>query len=228
MVSDTVLIAIAGVVGTLLGALLGFFAEPFRARIARKAHQEQLRKTLYGDLTIKLQRVLGYYLEYESNRNNLEYLKSLKKLEVAGTISFPDEVTAQERYYQLTYKEAELLATAYFRLRWIVNFVNQFGDHPLDIINANQALQALEYNIRFAAYAINLAFKDSAHFLEKIDPDLLQRWHALCYELVTAPQWRKLQLQEYLQDCVQAAQGGATEEAAAQGEATEEEITVHS
>ena len=202
MVSDIVLVAIFAVVGTLLGALIGLLAEPVRACFSRKAYQEQLRRTLYGDLIIKLHRVLGYYLEYKSNRDNLEYLKSPNKLEVAGPISFPDEVTAQAQYYQLTSEEFDPLASAYYRLRWVVNFTNQFGNRSHDDIdNAKQALKGLEENIRLAGYTINAAFKDSAHFLDKIDDGrLLRDWCKLCLELIEQPQWRELQMLGHLQD----------------------------
>jgi hypothetical protein len=215
MVSDLVLGAIIGVVGALLGALIGIFAEPVRAYFVGKKHQEQLRRTLYGELIIKLQRVLGGYIAYKDacDNNNLTFLKSRNKLEVPGPIAFHDEVTAQADYYQLNAQEFSPLAIAYLRLRTVVNFVNQFGTHSLEILEAKEALKELEKEIRLAGYAINEAFKQNVHVLEKIDNGiLLVDWRKLCRELIKRPGYKDLQMQEYLRGCVEAAEKPAEKE----------------
>jgi hypothetical protein len=204
MVSDVILAAlIAGVVG-LAGASIGIFAEPVRVYFARRAHREQLRRTLYGELVIKLRRVTEYYLAYEST---LHYstTRIFSVDEAAGPISFPDEVTAEEQYYQLTSQEFDLLAAAYFRLRRAVNLVNQFRGIVSPEV-AKKKLKELKDSIQVAGFAINSAFKRNRHFLEEIDKGaLLKDWNKLCCELME-PKWSQLQMQEYLQDCAAAAE----------------------
>lgn len=193
MVSDTVAGAVIGVAGALLGTLLGIFAEPVRVRFARKAHQEQLRRTVYGELLVKLERVAGYYRTYKDRceSDDLAYLRLADK-QPAGPITFPDEVTAHAQYYQLTSREFELLAAAYHNMRLAVNLVNKFGFTPFNnVLDAKQACNGLQNAINNAKKLVALAFKGNTHFLENIDDGvLLKKWR----QFVQEP-W----LEEYLQ-----------------------------
>jgi hypothetical protein len=219
MVSDIILAALVGGVIGVVGTLLGTLLEPISARFARKSHQEQLRRTLYSDLIIKLHRALGMYTTYKQACEDakLKYRNHPNKLEIYGPIAFNDEVTAQADYYQLTAQEFTPLAYAYYRLRTVVNFVNQFGTHSLEIDQAKEKLVVIEREIRRAVYAINRAFKENVHTLEKIDNGiLLKEWRELCRELlivphfkallVTEPQFKKLDLRKILQDCLESAE----------------------
>jgi hypothetical protein len=209
MVSDTVTLALLAVVGTASGALIGLFVEPVRARFALKAHQRQLRRELYGELRIKLQRVLGMYINYSEacDNNNLVYLESTNKLEIPGIISFDDETTTQAKYYQLTSEEFTPLALAYLHLRWAVNHSNQFGSKKLDIRGAKKALKELERRLQSAVCLINRAFEENTHFLEKLDKGtLLNDWRELRREVIEKSGWKKLRIQEHLKDCVEPAE----------------------
>ncbi len=184
MVSDIIVGAIIGGVIALLGASLGLLGEPVRAHFARNAHQEQLRRVLYGELFIKLERVLkGYALDYNVaiRSNDINYLKSANKLEIAGLIEFPSEVEAQTQYYQLTSQEFYVLAPAYYRLRGVINLVHKFNSTSFDNIgDAKDENTALKKRLEFAIYFINKAFEDNSRFLEKIDGGvLLQAWRKL-------------------------------------------------
>jgi hypothetical protein len=209
MVSDIVWAAIIGVIGALAGTLIGTFLEPVRAFFAQKKHQEQLRRTLYGELIIKLHRALGLYEAYKKacDTSNLTYLKSRNKLGIYGPIAFHEEDTTQADYYQLTAQEFQPLANAYFRLRTVVNFLNQFGNRSLEIDYAKTKLNVIEGEIRRAFHAISSAFKDNVHILEEIDNGiLLNDWHDLCRELIERPEYKELKVRDYLGDCVEAAE----------------------
>lgn len=178
MVSDIVLVAIIGVAGTLLGAL---FAEPIRAHFARRAHLEQLRRILYGELFIKLKRAAAYLDSHRLaiERHDTNYLR-LNKVDLSGPISFPDEVTAQERYYQLTTQECNTLAIAYHNLRSFINGVNTFGSTPLDTKEAMELCRKLKEMLEEAIWYVNEAFENNTHVLEKIDEGaLLKDWRRL-------------------------------------------------
>lgn len=209
MVSDIVWAAIIGVIGALAGTLIGTFLEPVRAFFAQKKYQDQLRRTLYGELIIKLHRALGVYEGYKKacDTSNLTYLKSHNKLEIYGVIEFHDEVTTQADYYQLTAREFQPRANAYFRLRVVINFLNSFGYRSLEIDYARTKLNVIEREIRSAFDAINRAFKDNVHILEKIDNGiLLNDWRDLCRELIERPEYKELKVRDYLGDCVEAAE----------------------
>jgi hypothetical protein len=207
MVSDIILGAIIGAAVALSGAFLGLLAEPVRAHFARKAHQKQLRRILYGELIIKLQRAAAY-LDYHRpliERRDTDYLKSIYKVDLSGPISFPDEVTAQEQYYQLTPQEFDLLSTAYYKLRTLINGVNKFGRPPFDdskevIELCRTSKEMLEDTI----YRVNDAFEYNAHVLKKIDGGiLLKKWRKFMQD----PKLQK----KYLSEPAKKAMNGAAE-----------------
>jgi hypothetical protein len=218
MVSDIILGAIIGGVIALSGAFLGLLAEPVRAHFARKAHQEQLRRILYGELIIKLQRAAAY-LDYHRpviERRDTDYLKSFYKVELSGPISFPDEVTAQEQYYQLTPQEFDLLATAYYKLRTLINGVNKFGRPPFD--DAKEAMELCRTSkemLEDTIYRVNEAFENNVHVLEKIDGgDILKAWR----KFIQDPKLQK----EYLSDPAKKALKEAAEKKNGETEPAEE------
>jgi len=194
MVSDIVLVAIVGVAGTLLGA---FFAEPIRAHFAHKAHQEQLRRALYSELSFKSYMVLRYVLQYDDafKDNDIDYLKFVSKVLITTPVSFPDEVDARAQYYQLNSQDLELLAAAYHALRDAINILYNLASASFDNIEeAKKEHVVLKRSLGFAFAAINRAFKDNAHVLEKIDKGLLLKdWR----ELVQVAR-KDTVLQEYL------------------------------
>lgn len=226
MVSDTVTIAAFAVAGTAVGAVIGLFAEPVRARFELKSHQRQLRRELYGELRIKFQRVLGMYITYTEacDSNDLVYLESTNKLEIPGTISFDGEATTQANYYQLTSEEFTLLALSYLHLRWAVNHTNKFGNEKLGIRGAREALKELENRIQSAACLINRAFEENARFLEKMDGGvLLNDWRELRSKVIEKPGLKKLRIQEHLKDCQEVEEQPEDEEAATEEEQPDDE-----
>lgn len=172
MVSDIILGAIIGGAIALSGAFLGLLSEPVRSYFAHKAHQEQLRKILYGELIIKLQRAAAYldYHRHLIERHDTDYLKRVYKVDFSELISFPDEVTAQEQYYQLTSQESNLLAVAYYQLRSLINGVNKFGRPPFDDAKeATELCRTLKKMLEDAIYYVNEAFENNVRVLEKIN-----------------------------------------------------------
>lgn len=194
MVSDAILSAFLGGLLALSGALIGLFAEPVRNFFARRARQEHLRRTLYGELFIKLQRAAANLDSYRLaiERQDIDYLK-LHKVDLSEPISFPDEVTAQEQYYQLTTQERNALAVAYYNLRSFINGVTIFGSTPLDTKEAMELYPKLKEMLQSAIFYVNLAFENNARILEKIDEGaILKDWRELIQD-------RTLQ-KEYLSD----------------------------
>jgi hypothetical protein len=207
MVSDIILGAIIGGVIALSGAFLGLLGEPVRAHFARKARQEQLRRTLYNELIIKLQRAAAYldYHRHLIERRDTDHLKRVYKVDLSELISFPDEVTAQEQYYQLTSQESNLLAVAYYQLRALINAVNKFGRPPFD--DAKEAMKLCltsKEMLESTIYSVNNAFENNVRVLEKIDSGaLLKDWR----KFIDDPTLQK----EYLSDPAKKALKGPAE-----------------
>lgn len=182
MVDDAILAVIVGAF-TLFGAVLGLFAEPVRARFARKEHQKQLRKTLYGELFIKFEKVLkGSLVDYQAaiTLKDINSFNSPDKEEFGGLTSFFDEVTAEKQYYQLKPKEFHLLAVAYYRLRRTINLVNKFGPFKTVEDAKKDLKEEIEEQIRSSFKFINDAFEENADALEKSDcGSLLKKWRKL-------------------------------------------------
>jgi hypothetical protein len=171
-----------------------------------EVYQERLRRELYGELRIKFQRVLGLYITYKEacDEPNRVYLASPDKLEIPGTITFPDEATTQAQYYQLTSEEFTPLAIAYLQLRWAVNVTNQFGQKSLTI-GAKSALKELERHIQTSGCVINQAFEKNKRFLKETDNGaLLEAWRELRRELTELHGFQHLQMNEHFKDCVEA------------------------
>ncbi len=196
MVSDTNLGVIIGGLIAFVGAFIGLLAEPVRAHFARKAHQKQLRRTLYGELIIKLQRAAAY-LDFHRRaieRRDTNYLKRVYKVDLSGPISFPDEVDAQAQYYQLTSQEFDVLAAAYYNLRALLNGINKFGRPPFeDAKEAMKLCRTSKEMLESTIYSVNIAFENNVRVLKKIDGGaLLKDWR----KFVQDPKLQK----EYLSD----------------------------
>jgi hypothetical protein len=207
MVSDSTILTAFAVLGTIAGALVGLLAEPIRNFFARRARREQLRRNLYSELLIKLQRALAYFDFHRLaiERRDTNYVKSVYKVNLSGPISFPEEVAAEEQYYELTTQERNALAVAYYNLRAFINGVNKLGTPPFDDAKeASELCRTLKEMLESVIYYVNEAFEDNANVLEKIDRGaLLKDWRKFLQD----PKLQK----EYLSDSAKASLNRAAE-----------------
>jgi hypothetical protein len=125
--------------------------------------------------------VKGYAVDFGAavRNNDVDYLKSPDKLKLASLISFPSEVEAERRYYQLTSGEFYDLAVAYYRLRYVINQVRALGD-TTDVEAVKKQYTELTESLKTAIYFINKAFEDNACILTKIGRGtLFAKWREL-------------------------------------------------